>query len=65
MQLRKISLIAAVFYILSFLALSTRTATPIYVKFIDVGQGDAIFIRSGEGNTMLIDGGENYEETGH
>ena len=61
MQLRKISLIAAVFYLLSFLALSLRPSAPILVKVIDVGQGDSIFIRTSEGNTLLIDGGANSE----
>lgn len=61
MQLRKISFIAVTFYLLAFFALSVRTKVPIYVKFLDVGQGDAIFIRTAEGNTMLIDGGGNFE----
>jgi len=61
MQLRKISLIATIFYLLSFLALSLRPNTPIFVKIIDVGQGDSIFVRTSEGDTLLIDGGENSE----
>lgn len=38
---------------------SVRDEATLQVVFLDVGQGDAIFIRAPEGQTALIDGGES------
>lgn len=37
---------------------AASTGNELTVIFVDVGQGDAILLRSPEGKTMLIDGGE-------
>lgn len=34
----------------------------LYITFINVGQGDGIFIRNGAGNTYMIDGGSSSVE---
>jgi len=50
--------IIALFTAISILlAFSSATSGALEVHFFDIGQGDAIFIRTPHGNTMLIDGG--------
>ncbi len=39
------------------------SSSPLRVAFLDVGQGDAILVRSPDGRTMLIDGGDSDEDT--
>ncbi|ACO47270.1 putative Competence protein ComEC, Hydrolase (Metallo-beta-lactamase superfamily)-like protein precursor [Deinococcus deserti VCD115] len=42
----------------------TSTTTPageVTIRFLDIGQGDAVLVRSPEGKTMLVDGGRSAE----
>ena len=40
-------------------AVSSSQAGQVTITFIDVGQGDAIAVRSPEGNVALIDAGDD------
>lgn len=44
---------------LAVLALGTSQAAPLTIRFLDVGQGDAILITSPEGKSVLYDGGRS------
>jgi competence protein ComEC len=61
MNLKITSLIATVFFFVSFLAAALVPKGGLYIKFMDVGQGDAIFIRTPENYTILIDGGGDFQ----
>lgn len=54
--LASVALIASALFGFSFIPTSPDSCT---VAFLDVGQGDAIFIESTDGSQMLIDGGVN------
>jgi len=49
----------ALIVIIIYLLLFNQTNGKLEVSFLDVGQGDAIFIESPAGQQMLIDGGAN------
>lgn len=61
MNLKRVSVVAAMYFILSFLLLTLYPKQGFYINVFDVGQGDSIFIRTAEGITMLIDGGDNSQ----
>lgn len=44
---------------LAALALGTAQAAPLVIRFLDVGQGDAVLITSPEGKSVLYDGGRS------
>lgn len=52
-------LLLVVFLLLFFPILSGEKSDVLKVSFLDVGQGDAIFIESPNGNQILIDGGKD------
>jgi competence protein ComEC len=45
---------------LSFIGLFSKPPTGFSIEFIDVGQGDSIYITTEHGKKILIDGGDNY-----
>jgi len=53
-MMKRIMLVLVLLLTASF----TLAAGPLAVHVIDVGQGDAIFVQSPDGKTMLVDGGE-------
>lgn len=40
---------------------SSAPAGEMTIRFLDIGQGDAILVRSPEGKTLLVDGGRSAE----
>ncbi|MFC5849635.1 excalibur calcium-binding domain-containing protein [Deinococcus petrolearius] len=44
---------------LAVLTLGTSHAAPLTIRFLDVGQGDAVLITSPEGKSLLYDGGRS------
>jgi competence protein ComEC len=65
--MKKISVNLKIYFILVLVLLNTVIFFSLYhiskseltVAFLDVGQGDAIFIKSPSGQQMLVDGGSN------
>lgn len=57
MKLSILSILFAVTTVSIFLVHDTYSADTLRISFLDVGQGDAIFIQSPSGIDMLIDGG--------
>lgn len=52
-------LLLIIFNIFIFYAIYYIDSSSLSVSFLDVGQGDAIFIKSPSGRQMLVDGGPN------
>ncbi len=50
-----------VFTVFVWYAVYSESRKDILVAFLDVGQGDAVFVRAPNGNQILIDGGPNKQ----
>ena len=57
--LKILSIIFAVFAVVWFLVLSDKNNQTLEIISFDIGQGDAILVKTPENQTMLIDGGPN------
>lgn len=58
----KLIILISLFFVcvgLALTILSLSTVQKLKVSFLDVGQGDAIFIQTPSGKSMLVDGGPN------
>lgn len=61
---RPLMLLLAIFMLIKLLFLPGRGGGLI-IEFYDVGQGDAIFIKTPEGRSIVIDGGPDFEVDRH
>lgn len=55
--LKILPIIFAVFFAIGFLFLSGKNSQSLEIISFDIGQGDAILVKTSENQTMLIDGG--------
>ena len=61
-EITKVLVVITVFYAIRFFVLWTQNVNNnLSIKVLDVGQGDAILINSGNSGSMLIDGGDNWD----
>jgi competence protein ComEC len=49
-----------IYMVFSLVGLFSKPQTGFSVEFVDVGQGDSIYITTEHGKKILIDGGDNY-----
>lgn len=61
-RLKKRRVLALLFMVPAWLILTIRPIDGIQITMLDIGQGDAMVIRSEQGTTYLIDGGSTSEE---
>lgn len=62
MRLFILSILGIVAGLSSYVAWASEPMSGLFIAFLDVGQGDAIYIKSPAGNDMLIDGGREDEK---
>jgi len=60
MKISNLIMVTFIFLTLSFTGFFTKDNKGFRMEFIDVGQGDSIYISTPKGNKILVDGGDNY-----
>lgn len=53
-------LLLTLFYLIRYLLFLVGSTGNYSIKFLDVGQGDAILITTGNNKKILIDGGDSF-----
>jgi len=56
-----VAVVLALGSVVSMLLVTSPTQAKLSVTFLDVGQGDAVLVRTAEGHSLLIDGGPSGE----